>query len=119
MKTVGERLDKAAKIGGYRSRRQMARELDIPYSTMNKWVDRNSLPASAILKITNSIPISRTYLETGTGDAELVKETGISNYGHPARADDIMAMYIELDMDDQKLIYQLAGRLHRDKETIL
>ena len=116
MVDVGKRLDKAAEIGGFRSRRQMAGELDIPYSTMNKWVDRDKIPANGIMKITSKIKISRTYLETGTGDPLLGEDTGLSNYGHDDRVEEIVKMYKDMDDVDRQIIYQITKRLCQSRE---
>lgn len=112
MDTIAQRLDKAVEIGAYKSRRSMANILDIPYGTLNNWIKRDNISGDGILKITNKVKISRTYLETGEGDAELNKETGISNYDHPVRIEDVARMFKDLSASDQKLIYAIVERCH-------
>jgi len=117
MDDIGQRLDMAAEIGGFKSRRNMCENLEIPYGTLNNWIKRSNIPANGILEITSKIPISRTYLETGTGDPHLREDTGISNYAHEDRVDDVMRMYKELDPEDQRMIYLIIKRSWLTKDV--
>ncbi len=78
MEDVGTRLDKAAKLGGFRSRRQMAQELGINYRTMVNWVERNKITEKGALTISSKIPISQRYLLTGEGEAQQATPSAVT-----------------------------------------
>ncbi len=92
MDDVGTRLDKAAKLGGYKSRRKMAEALGIPYSTLNKWVNKNAISEKGAVQISSKIPISQTYLLTGEGEAEVIQSNfnrGIQGIGNISGSSDV------------------------------
>ena len=116
--TVAQRLDIAVKIGGFKSRKKMCESLEIPYSSMNTWITRDSIPANGIMKITSKIQISRTYLETGTGDPLLGEDTGLSNYGYDDRVEEMVKMYNDMDDVDRRAIYHVMRKMWQSKDGV-
>ena len=112
MDDIGQRLDMAAEIGGFKSRRNMCENLEIPYGTLNNWIKRSNIPANGILEITSKIPISRTYLEDGEGDPYLRDDTGTSNYLDEGRIEKMLEMFREIEPEDQEIVYQIIKRCH-------
>ena len=129
MDDVGKRLDKAAKIGGYKSRRQMAKALGISYDTFNNWVRNNKITEKGAVKIASQIPISQTYLLTGEGDTEVKQSNvnhGIQGIGNVAGSCDVRASGVatgdEIGEEDDKAreIYKEALKLdENDKKKVL
>jgi len=78
MDTIGKRLDKAAEIGGFKSRRQMCESIGMSYNTLNTWIKNNKITKAAALQIAKHIPISEEYLMTGVGDPEINRRDNIS-----------------------------------------
>lgn len=109
MDTVKQRIENAVKLSNSKSRRAFCVEIGIPYDTVNRWIDRENIPANGILAITSKVPISRTYLETGTGSPELT-ESGVSDYMHEDRIEELIKMYKEIPALDQQIIYQMTKR---------
>lgn len=110
MEGVRERLGRCEALAGVKDRKALAEFLGIKYETMNTWIKKDKITASGILQITEKIPISKTYLEAGTGDPYLSEDTGLSNYAHEDRVDELVDMYKDLSAEDQRLIYQLVKR---------
>ena len=80
MDDVGARLDKAAKLGGFKSRRKMAKALGISYNTMNNWITRGKITEKGAVQIASKIPIPLTYLLTGESSAEPCKPKVIQHF---------------------------------------
>lgn len=118
MDTPSQRLDKVCVIAGIEVKKgklqALSEKIDISIASLYNFSKRKTLSADVILAIIQAnIPVSTTYLKTGEGDAEL-NDSGISNYGHSARAYEVAEAYENMNNDDQKLFYLLAMRL-KDK----
>ena len=93
-------------------------KLDSLYAFTKKGV-RNNLSADLIACILNKYPqISKTYLETGTGDM-LKLDSGISNYGHSDRANEVASAYEQMSNEDKEIFYSLAVKFRKNREAKL
>ena len=118
MDSVAIRIEKSIELSGCKTRKEFSELIGVTPDALKKWENREGgITANGILKITSKIPISRTYLETGTGDPHLREDTGISNYAHEDRVDDVMRMYKELDPEDQRMIYLIIKRSWLTKDV--
>lgn len=112
MDSVEKRIKKAIELSGCKTRKAFAGLINVTPDALKKWENRDGgITPAGILKITDKVNISRTYLETGTGLPEL-NASGISDYVHEDRVDELVQMYKELDPNDQRLIYQMTKRCH-------
>jgi len=118
MTDVSKRLDLVSKIAGLKNKKELSEFIDIPYSTLSKWVTRNKITSDGILSIIKAgVPISINYLETGLGDAELTS-SGVSNYNHEESIDNAEKMYRELSIEDKQIVYAVIKRLHQTSSAL-
>lgn len=121
MDSVKERFEKACQIAGIANKKGMMKEfaglVKIPYGSLYNLLSRDKITSDAILKITDVVPISRTYLETGTGLADINCD-GVSDYVHEDRVDELVKMYKELGSEDQRIIYQMTKRCWLSKPSM-
>lgn len=110
MHTIEERIKEAIRLSDCKTRKAFSELIGVTPDALKKWERRGAITAAGILKITAKVPMSRTYLEKGTGDAELT-ESGTSNYGNDDRAGEVVEMYKMLDSEDQEIVYRLINRL--------
>ena len=119
MDSVNERFKKIAKIVGLKSAKALSEELKIPYNTFGTWGKKNKITPEGILNILDKFPqISKTYLETGTGDM-LKLDSGISNYGHSDRANEVASAYEQMSNEDKEIFYSLAVKFRKNREAKL
>lgn len=110
MDSVEKRIEKAIELSGCKTRKLFSELIGVTPDALKKWENRETgITPAGIMKITDKVSISRTYLETGTGLPNLNK-SGISDYVHEDRVDELLKMYKELDVMDQQIIYQMAKR---------
>jgi len=119
MDSVNERFKKIAKIVGLKSAKALSEELKIPYNTFGTWGKKNKITPEGILNILDKFPqISKTYLETGTGDM-LKLDSGVSNYGHSDRANEVASAYEQMSNEDKEIFYSLAVKFRKNREAKL
>ena len=115
MDSVKYRLEKVKEITGFSTRKEFSKSVGVSYTTMNKWIERGEITPNGLVKITKKYPtISYTYMETGEGDI-LKLDTGISNYGHDARKNEVCNAYDSMSNADKEIIYNISMRLKSDK----
>lgn len=106
MDSVEKRIEKAISLSGCKTKKSFSELIGVTPDALKKWEIRGSITPAGIIKITDLVPISRTYLETGTGDHEL-SDIGVSNYAHDDREKDIINFYRKMGMEDKKHFYKL------------
>ena len=118
MKTPLEILESVRNYAGIEDKRgkwgkladAIGYNLDSLYNFTKKGV-RDNLSPDIISCIQDKYPqISKTYLKTGEGDI-LKLNTGISNYGHDARKEEVCSAYDGMSNEDKKFLHSMAMRL--------
>ena len=110
MDSVEKRIEKAIQLSGLRYRNEFAKLIGVTPDALKKWEKRGKISEKGAFKIASMIPISQTYLLTGEGDPEL-KPSGISNYDHPVRKEELLENFERLDDRDKKAVYHIIRRL--------
>lgn len=114
MDSVKERFKKIASSVGEKSVKSMAVTLGIPYNTIGTWGKKDEITPEGIMIISEKYQnISKEYLKKGTGDM-LKLDTGVSNYGHDARANEVAQAYASMSNEDQKIFYSLAVKFRKE-----
>lgn len=108
MDSVKQRIDKAMEIAGYENRSSFSKFVKVSYPTMNKWIERNKITDKGINTITKSVRISKSYLETGEGEAELKKDKGLEDLTE----EELIALLPK----DQQVLIQSYRKLSDDKK---
>lgn len=117
MDSVEKRIEKAIELSGCKTRKLFSELIGVTPDALKKWENRETgITPAGIMKITDKISISRTYLETGTGDAELTN-LGVSNYSHDDREKDIITFFRKMKMEDKKNFYKLMKLVVDDTES--
>lgn len=109
MDSIEKRIEKAIELSGCKTRKAFSEMIKVTPDALKKWEQRGGITPAGIIKITDHVRISRTYLENGTGVPDL-NSSGVSDYVHEDRVDELVQMYKELDSSDQRLIYQITKR---------
>ena len=118
MDSVKERLKKVALAVGVKTATKLSEETGIPYNTFGTWGKKNSISGDGILDILGKYPqVSETYLRTGEGDI-LKLDTGISNYGHDARVQEMCSAIEQISNEDKELVYNLLMRLKNESDDL-
>ena len=111
MDSVKDRLKNVSKKVGEKSVKAMCNRIGVSYDAAGNWGKRNKIADGGILAILTNFPqISETYLRTGDGDI-LKLDTGISNYGHDARKEEVCIAYDGMSNEDKKFLHSMAMRL--------
>ncbi len=125
MKTPLEILESVREYAGIEDKRgkwgklsdAIGYNLDSLYNFTKKGV-RDKLSPDIISCIQDTYPqISKTYLKTGEGDI-LKLDTGISNYGHDARVQEMCSAIEQISNEDKELVYNLLKRLKKESDDL-
>ncbi len=125
MKTPLEILESVREYAGIEDKRgkwgklsdAIGYNLDSLYNFTKKGV-RDKLSPDIISCIQDTYPqISKTYLKTGEGDI-LKLDTGISNYGHDARMQEMCSAIEQISNEDKELVYNLLMRLKKENDDL-
>lgn len=114
MDSVEKRIEKAIELSGCKTRKAFSEMIKVTPDALKKWEQRGGITPAGIVKITDIVPISRTYLEKGDGDPELT-DVGISNYAHDDRENDVISFYRKFSLEDKKYFYRLMKLVSEQK----
>ena len=118
MDSVKDRLKKISKAVGEKSVKSMCESIGVSYDAAGNWGKRNKVADGGILAIITKYPqVSETYLRTGEGDI-LKLDTGISNYGHDARVQEMCNVIEQISNEDKELVYNLLMRLKKESDDL-
>ena len=108
MDSIKQRIDKAMEIAGFSNRKKFAGFIGISYPTVNRWIEREKIPDRGINAITDNVRISKSYLQTGEGEAELPEEKGLEDLTE----EELIALLPK----DQQVLIQSYRKLSDDKK---
>lgn len=118
MDSVKDRLKKISKAVGEKSVKSMCESIGVSYDAAGNWGKRDKVADGGILAIITKYPqVSETYLRTGEGDI-LKLDTGISNYGHDARVQEMCSAIEQISNEDKELVYNLLKRLKKESDDL-
>ena len=118
MDSINERYKKISKALGLKSTKEFALSVGSTVNTFGTWSKKGRITPEGILKILDKYPqVSKTYLETGTGDV-LKLDTGVSNYAHDARTQEVCDAYVKMSNEDKEIFYNIAKRFRTKGDAV-